>query len=106
MTPQLKAAIAAIQPLNRIERQQLIQFLVEDPQTPDKQSDLQTLSDQFWQGSSIKELQEVQMPSTFRRQDSNVDFWPADDTDEEFLAFLRQQRQDDTELRSDESFVN
>ncbi|MEM9217791.1 MAG: hypothetical protein AAGD25_26060 [Cyanobacteria bacterium P01_F01_bin.150] len=47
MTPQLEAAIAAIQPLNPIERQQLIQLLVEDSQTADKQLDLQTLSAQF-----------------------------------------------------------
>ena len=106
MTPHLEAAIAAIQPLNHIERQQLLQFLIEDPQFSDQQSDLQTLSVQFWQGASIEQLRAVQMPSIFRRQDSVTDFWPTEDTDEEFLAFLRQQRQDDTKLKPDESFAN
>jgi hypothetical protein len=49
MTPQLQAAIIAIQPLTPPERQQLLQLLTQNtPITLLKQ-----LSNQFWQGTPI-----------------------------------------------------
>lgn len=106
MTPQLEAAIAATKPLDQSERQQLIQILIADTQSDSSELNLQILSTQFWQGTSIGKLRSDQMPSTFDRQASVVDFWPEEDTDQEFLDFLRQQRADDTDLNGNESCSN
>ncbi len=51
MTPQFEAAIAAIQPLSITERQQLLQFLIQNNSA--LTVDLKTLSDEFWQGTAL-----------------------------------------------------
>lgn len=56
MTPQLKAAIAAIQPLSPTERLQLLQILIQSDSVSTSQTDLKTLSPQFWQGTTLKQL--------------------------------------------------
>lgn len=106
MTPQLEAAIAASKPLDQSERQQLIQILIEDTQSDSSELNLQIFSTQFWQGISIGKLRSDQMPSTSDRQASFANFWPEEDTDQEFLDFLKQQRVDDTNLNGNESFAN
>jgi hypothetical protein len=88
MTPQLEAAIAAIQPLSAIERQQLLEILLQS------HPNLETLNDQFWQGTTIEELLTAQTPTTVQNlKDLAADFWPEEDSIEDFLTFLQQQRQ-------------
>ena len=53
MTPQLKAAIAVIQSLSPIERQQLLQILTQGNFSSNSQPDLKMMSAQFWQGTSL-----------------------------------------------------
>lgn len=94
MTPQLRAAIAAIQPLSPTERQHLLQILTQSDSASDSQTDLKTLSTQFWQGISLQQLRATQTPTTVRSlKDLAADFWPAEDSIEDFLTFLREQRQ-------------
>jgi hypothetical protein len=97
MTPQLQAAIAAIQPLSPTERRQLLQILTQSDSTSESQADLKTLSAQFWQGTTLQQLRATQTPSTVQSFKGLVaDFWPAEDSIEDFLTFLRQQRQEVT----------
>ncbi|WP_346291308.1 hypothetical protein [Sphaerothrix gracilis] len=97
MTPQLEAAIAAIQPLSPIERQQLLQILIQNDLASNSQPNLKALSTEFWQGISLSQLQAVRSPTTVHDlQDLAADFWPAEDSVEEFLAFLQDQRQEKT----------
>lgn len=93
MTPQLEAAIAAIQSLSPTERQQLLQILAQSDSS-NSQTDLKTLSTQFQQGTTLQELLATQTPLTVHNlKDLAADFWPTEDSIEDFLAFLRQQRQ-------------
>jgi hypothetical protein len=95
MTPQLKAAIAAIQPLSPTERQELLQILNQSNPSTDSQTDLKTLSNQFWQGTTLNQVLANQTPTTVHDlKNLATDFWPEEDSIEEFLAFLRQQRQE------------
>ncbi|NEQ34564.1 MAG: hypothetical protein F6K04_26920 [Leptolyngbya sp. SIO4C5] len=97
MTPQLEAAIAAIQPLSPIERQQLLQILIQNDSASNSQPNLKALSTEFWQGISLSQLQAVRSPTTVHNlQDLAADCWPAEDTVEEFLAFLQDQRREKT----------
>ncbi|HBE21205.1 MAG TPA: hypothetical protein DEG17_09275 [Cyanobacteria bacterium UBA11149] len=94
MTPQFQAAIAAIQPLSPAERQQLLQILIQTSAT-NSQSNLKALSIQFWQGITLKQLLTSQTPTTVRNlKDFAVSFWHEEDSIEDFLTFLRQQRQE------------
>jgi hypothetical protein len=95
MTPQLEAAIAAIQLLSSTERLQLWQILAQIDTTSNSQTDLKTLSAQFWQGITLKQLLATQTPTTVHNlKYLAVDFWPEEDSIEDFLTFLRQQRQE------------
>jgi uncharacterized Zn finger protein len=93
MTPQLQTAIAAILPLSGIERQELIQILHQsDPVRT--QPDLNVLSQKFWQGTTIEQLRTSQNPTTIQDLETlNADFWPKEDSIEDFLIFLQEQRQ-------------
>ncbi len=95
MTPKLEAAIAAIQPLSPMERQQLLQILKQNHPSSNPQTDLEALSNQFWQGTTLNQLLTNQTPTTSHNlKDLEADFWPQEDSIEEFLDFLRQQRQE------------
>jgi hypothetical protein len=99
MTPQLEAAIAVIQSLSPTERQQLLQILTHSDVSPDSQPDLKTMNVLFWQGASLNQLLAAQTPRTVHNlKDLTADFWPAEDSIEDFLAFLRQQRQEGIRL--------
>jgi hypothetical protein len=92
MTPQLEAAIAAIQPLSPTERQQLLQILIQ-ADSSSTQTDLKMLSEQFSQGVTLQQLLTTQTPTTVDNiKDLAADFWPQEDSIEDFLSFLRQQR--------------
>lgn len=93
MTPQLVAAITAIQTLSPTERQQLLQILTQSDSASNAQPNLKALSDQFWQGISLQQLRATQPPTTVHSlKDLATDFWPAEDSIDDFLVFLRQQR--------------
>lgn len=93
MTPQLEAAIAVIQSLSPIERQQLLQILTQSDFSSNSQPDFKMLSAQFWQGTSLNQLLATQTPTTVHNlKDLTADFWPEEDSIEDFLAFLQQQR--------------
>jgi hypothetical protein len=93
MTTQLELAIAAIQPLSSTERKQLIQILIQDNPPSNFQSNLRALSTQFWQGTTLNQLLETQKPRTVQDlKDFSADFWPEENATEDFLTFLRQQR--------------
>jgi hypothetical protein len=95
MTPQLEAAIAAIQLLSSTERLQLLQILTQIDSASNFQTDLKTLSSQFWQGITLKQLLVTQTPTTvYNLKELAADFWPEEDSIEDFLTFLRQQRQE------------
>jgi hypothetical protein len=95
MTPQLEAAIAAIQPLSPTERQHLLKILTQSDAVTASQIDLETLSAQFWHGISLQQLRATQTPTTFHSlKDLAANFWPAEDSIEDFLVFLQQQRQE------------
>lgn len=97
MTPQLEAAIAAIQPLSPTERQQLLQILTQSDSASNSQLDFKALSTQFWQGISLQQLRATQTPTTVNGlKNLATDFWPAEDSIEDFLIFLREQRQEVT----------
>jgi hypothetical protein len=95
MTPRLEAAIAAIQPLSATERLQLLQILMQGGLTSNSSTDLKALNFQFWQGISLQQLRTTQTsPIADNLKDLTADFWPVEDSIEDFLTFLRQQRQD------------
>ncbi|MBW4630588.1 MAG: hypothetical protein KME30_01415 [Iphinoe sp. HA4291-MV1] len=95
MTPQLEAAIAAIQLLSSTERQQLLQILTQSNSSSNSQTDLKNLSNQFWQGTTLTQLLATQTPTTVHNlNDFAANFWPQEDSIEDFLTFLRQQRQE------------
>lgn len=94
MTPQLEAAIAAIQPLSPTERQQLLQILIQSDPSLNSQVDLKEQSIQFRQGSTLQQLLATQSPTTVHSlKDISADFVPEEDSIEDFLIFLQQQRQ-------------
>ncbi|GAA6619777.1 hypothetical protein [Scytonema sp. NUACC26] len=94
MTPQLEAAIAAIQLLSSTERLQLLQILTQIDSASNSQTDLKTLSAQFWQDTTLKQLLATQSLMTVHNlKDLACDFWPEEDSIEDFLTFLQQQRQ-------------
>jgi hypothetical protein len=92
MTPQLAAAIAAIQPLSRTEREQVLSLLLKSNTT-----NLVERSQEFWQGQTIAQLQEAQKTKPIQHlKDLAADFWPEEDSIEDFLVFLQTQRQEVT----------
>jgi hypothetical protein len=92
MTPNLEAAI---QPISPTARQQLLQILTEDELAENSSTELKVLSGQFWQGISLQQLRMTQTPITIHNlKDLAADFWPKEDSIKDFLAFLRQQRQE------------
>ncbi|GCL40491.1 hypothetical protein [Dolichospermum planctonicum] len=95
MTSRLENAIAAIQQLSAIERQQLLQIFTQSNSSSNSQTDLKNLNHQFWQDTTLNELLATQTPITVHNlKHLAVDFWPEEDSIEDFLIFLRQQRQE------------
>jgi hypothetical protein len=91
MTPQLEAAIVAIQPLSTFERQQLITILIQPPIS----LTLESLNAAFWQRMTIAQLQATQKTTPIQQiRDLAADFWPEEESIEDFLTFLKTQRQE------------
>ena len=92
MTPQLEAAIALIKSLSPTEYQQLLQILIPSDSSSNSQTDLKTLSTQFWQDTTLKQLLATQNPTTVHNlKDLAADFWAEEDSIEDCLTFLRRQ---------------
>ena len=90
MTPQLQKAIATIQTLSNQEQRQLLYILSE---TVSKSSNLEQQNQLFWQNISLEDLIETQkVPIIEDIEDLSGDYWGEDTTDE-FLSFLKEQRQ-------------
>ncbi len=97
MTAKLEAAIAAIGALSPTERQQLLQILIQDEFIEHSPTELEVLNAQFWQGISLGQLRTTQTPTTVHNlKDLAADFWPEEDSIEDFLTFLQEQRQEVT----------
>ncbi len=95
MTPNLEAAIAAIQPLSLTERQQLLKILTQDDLSANSPIDLKLLTIQFWQGIPLQQLRTTQTPTTVHNlKDLAAGFWPEEDSIQDFLTFLRQHRRE------------
>ena len=95
MSPQLEKAIKAIQPLSTMERQQQLQILTQRNSEKKSNQDFAISTAQFWQGTSLDEILAIQSPKTVHNlKDFAADFWPEDESMEDFLTFMRQQRQD------------
>ena len=90
MTPQLQKAIATIQNLSNLEQRQLLQILSE---TVNKSNNLEQQNQLFWQDTSLENLIEAQkVPIIEDIKNLAGDYWGEDTTDE-FLTFLKEQRQ-------------
>ncbi|MHC5670975.1 hypothetical protein [Nostoc sp.] len=76
MTPQLEAAIAAIQLLSSTERLQLLQILTQIDSASNSQTDLKTLSREFWHGCTLKQLLATQTQPFITSRISPLTFGP------------------------------
>lgn len=105
MTPKLENAIAAVKTLSPIERIQLLQILTEEATISKEETPLSAFGGKFWQGDTIEEITARQSPKTFSEQNNlAADFWPEEESVEDFLQFLKQQRQEATETITHESY--
>lgn len=105
MTPKLENVIAAVKTLSPIERIQLLQILTEEATISKEETPLRALGGKFWQGDTIEEITARQSPKTFSAQNNlAADFWPEEESVEDFLQFLKQQRQEATETITHESY--
>ncbi|MDJ0532364.1 MAG: hypothetical protein QNJ70_07670 [Xenococcaceae cyanobacterium MO_207.B15] len=90
MTPQLQKAITTIQSLSIQEQHQLLQILSE---TVKKSDTLESQNQLFWQEKSLENLINIQQPPIIEDiKNLAGDYWGEDST-EEFLSFLKEQRQ-------------
>lgn len=90
MTPQLKNAIADVEPPSKAERQ-LLQILIQSNANSKEKQDFSASTAQVWQGSSLEKILETQSPKTVHSlNELAADFWPEDESIEDFLTFLRQ----------------
>lgn len=93
MTPQLETAIAATQPLSLLELTQLISILAS---TLLKIQALEAESSAFWSNSSLGDLSQGQfVPVFLGLQTVASDLWPEEESIDDFLGFLQEQRQSD-----------
>lgn len=90
MTPQLQKAIADIQSLSTQEQRQLLQILAK---TITKLDILERQNQLFWQKISLEDSIDIQKPPIIEDiKNLAKDYWEEDST-EEFLFFLKEQRQ-------------
>lgn len=74
---------------------EVAQSVIGPGEGPNNLSTLQAMSTQFWQEHTLEQLISTQSPTTVHNIDDLVaDFWPEEDSVDDFLNFLRQQRQD------------
>ncbi|MFN6558822.1 MAG: hypothetical protein RMY28_003330 [Nostoc sp. ChiSLP01] len=72
-----------------------MQILTQSNLSSNSQSDLKTLSIQFFQGTILKQLLASHSPTTVDNlKNLAAEFWSEEDSIDNFLAFLRKQRQE------------
>jgi hypothetical protein len=72
-----------------------LQIFAQSNSSSNSQTDLKNLNHQFWQDTTLKELLATQTPITVHNlKHLAADFWPEEESIEDFLIFLRQQRQE------------
>lgn len=90
MSIQLKQAIQIVQSLSPMERLQLLQTLSELVQESNR---VETQNQVFWNPKPIHDLlQEQKVPVIKNLNALAIDFWQEGELEEDFLAFLQQQR--------------
>ncbi len=93
MTPQLATAIAATQPLSLLELTQLISILASNLH---KIQALEAESVAFWSNPSLADLSQAQSAPLFLGlQTVAGDLWPEEESIDNFLSSLQEQRQSD-----------
>jgi len=102
MTSQLQQAIDLAQSLSFIEQLELLKAVSNIVQKADS---VEMSNQDFWKTRSIKDLLEEQQPPVI--EDPSllcIDFWASEESTDEFLSFLHQQRQSE-QLKSLLHFV-
>lgn len=90
MTPQMEKAIQLARSLSSTEQMELLKLLATIVQ---KANLLDAQNQAFWRSPSLEELIQEQQPAVVTDLSAlSVDFWEGDDSLDEFLAFLQQQR--------------
>ena len=91
VTPQLQRIVDTARSLSLLEQLELLQALSSIIQQTNR---LETQSSNFWKTPSIDQLIEEQQPPIVSDVSLlGIDFWMSDESNDEFLAFLHQQRQ-------------
>lgn len=92
MSPKVETVLKVIESLSPTEQKQLIEAL----ETLDATESIKRVNEQARQGIPLGDIIAQRNPRTIESaSDLAADFWPEDETDEEFLAYLREQRQVD-----------
>ncbi|MBW4693234.1 MAG: hypothetical protein KME27_15890 [Lyngbya sp. HA4199-MV5] len=90
MTSQLQQAIQMMQSLSSVEQVELLKLL---SGTVQQTHSLEEQNKHFWRSRSVDKLIQEQQPPIFVEPSSlTVDFWDSNESTDEFLTFLRQQR--------------
>ena len=93
MTPKLQSIIDAAQELSPLEQLQLIETVSEFLQRKYQQT---LLPVDFWNPQSIEEIARAQnKPPVTDISDLAVDFWPEQETADQVIEYIYQQRQED-----------
>lgn len=91
MTPQIQRIVDTARSLSLLEQLELLQALSTIIQQTNR---LETQSNHFWKAQSIDQLiEEQQSPIVSDLSLLGIDFWMNDESNDEFLAFLHQERQ-------------
>ncbi len=93
MTTKLQNAIAAVQSLSTQEQLQILQIISEILQ---QSHTLENQNQLFWQGESIENLLNTQQPPIVKDINTLAGEYWGEDSIEEFLSFLNEQRQNVT----------
>ncbi|MDJ1178682.1 hypothetical protein PJF56_07395 [Roseofilum sp. BLCC_M91] len=93
MSSNIEVVMQAIDRLSLQEREQVLSFLQDHYYSGDRVKGLENKNAQFWQGVSLSQLMENQQPKRFQdAQEWVATFWPEEDSMEDFLTFLKEQR--------------
>ncbi len=90
MSPQLQTLINEARGLNATEQMELISAISQFLQKRYR------INNNFWNAKTVKQhIEEQQIGITKSVSDLGVDFWPEEDSVDEFNEFIRQQRYDE-----------
>ena len=93
MSPQLEAIINEVQKLNPLEQIELISTISQSLQ---EIYNTLPLDNTFWQPKTLEQIyKENKIKVVTNIDDYAADFWPEDESVEEFNYYIHKQRQDD-----------